>query len=83
MDKELEEQIEELFLKTFIVLKTKISKIIIKNNTKILKEQTKILKQTNTISIKHKKDIPEVQTHKNCKKERKKNKDNESDEYSD
>jgi len=44
MDRELEEQIDEVVNKTIKDLKLKISKLVVKNQNKILKEQAKELK---------------------------------------
>jgi hypothetical protein len=44
MNNELEEQIDELFNKTMKDLKSKISRLVIKNQTKVLKEQAKDIK---------------------------------------
>ena len=44
MDRELEQQIEELIQKTINDLKTKIIRIVIKNQNKVLKDQARELK---------------------------------------
>ena len=69
MDRELEEQIDEVVNKTIKDLKLKISKLVVKNQNKILKEQAKELK-TNGLQTSRKTNPP-APVRKNSNKESK------------
>lgn len=93
MDRDLEEQIDEIIQKTTREFKSKIVKIIIKNQNKLLKDQARELKEnvlnnrksiTNNISNGRKPSTKESSLKKSSfavKKDRDRDRD-DSDEYS-
>jgi len=87
MNNELEEQIDELFNKTMKDLKSKICRLVIKNQTKLLKEQAKDIKtglttRKSVISTLGTKQTSREQSHKKSHN-RKNDSDSDSNGFSD
>ena len=88
MDRELEEQIDDIIHKATKDLKTRIARIVVRHQTKLLKEQARELKsgastntrKTNTSSDNGRKQQSKVSSRNNSKKDSKYS-DSDSDGY--
>lgn len=83
MDRELEDQIDQLFNKTIVDLKTKISRLILKHEKKIIKDLSKSVPTSSAKPSKRiSKAIPVHQKNKSKGKYHSEASESESDYYS-